>query len=201
MDDDKLADILDVQPRQTINKICRDLRDDGFLRRVEGPDGKLVNELIDSTVAGSVVSAPLPAGDSSEQRQAESHMLRALGDRLGVDLQPRRLTIGATRVELDGADEQLSVLVEVWAHQGQVKGAQRLKVLTDAFKLSWVAGRLGGHPRLILCMSDEEPALYFQSERSWAAQALRDHGITIEIVELSPAVRAAVLDAQDRQYR
>jgi len=143
----------------------------------------------------------MPPGDSTEQRQAESHMLRELARRLDIELQPRRIIIGSARVELDGADEKLRVLVEAWAHQGPVKGAQRLKVLTDAFKLSWVASRIGGHPRLILCMSDDEPASYFRSERSWPSQALRDYGITIEVVDLPDSSRAAVAEAQTRQFR
>lgn len=203
LDDDQLAAALGVEPRQTVNAVCRGLRDSGVLRRVEGPDGKLVNELVGAAVGATPISEPLPAqpGDSTEQRAAEYHMLLELGRRLGGGIGPRRVTIGSARVELDGADEPLGVLVEIWAHQGPVKGAQRLKVLTDAFKLSWVAGRIGGHPRLIICMSDDEPASYFRSERSWPSQALRDCGITIEVVDLPDAARAAVAAAQARQFR
>ena len=43
LDDDQLAELLDIQPRQTINMTARRLEKRGLLRRFKGPMGKLVN--------------------------------------------------------------------------------------------------------------------------------------------------------------
>jgi hypothetical protein len=94
------------------------------------------------------------------------------------------------------------VLVECWAHQGNPKAAQRHKVLADALKLTWIGSTIYPRPRLILCMSDPAAAAPFlPPARSWAAQALKDLGVTISVVELPDDVRQLVLAAQERQYR
>lgn len=121
LDDDELARRLGVGPRQTINQVCRRLERDGRLRRIAGPDGKIVNLMIESLelpadVPGdeveAVKTAPIPPGNSRAQQEAELLMVEALGTRLGLVLRPRRLQIGGSRVEIDAADDDLTVLVE-----------------------------------------------------------------------------------------
>lgn len=141
--------------------------------------------------------------DSAEQRAAEPLMLAALSDRIGVALAPCRIRLsGGAVADLDGADVERTVLVEVWAHQGTPRGSQPKKVLTDALKLLLVADVLPRRPdRLILCLSDPAAAAPFTTARSWAAVALRRFGIDVEVVDLPAEVRAAVEAAQDRQFR
>ncbi len=55
LDDDELSGPLNIHPRQTVNQATRKLEREGLIRRVSGPDGKLVNVLADD--AG--VSAPV----------------------------------------------------------------------------------------------------------------------------------------------
>ncbi len=141
-----------------------------------------------------------PPGDSREQQEAEREMVAALASQLGVALAPRRVEFGSdVRVELDAASDDLSVLVEAWAHQGPVKGAQRYKVLTDAFKLAFVGRELGGTRRLILLLSDDQAAQKFAG--GWAAAALRQSGVEIVVVDLDQETRQRVRAAQARQYR
>jgi hypothetical protein len=218
LDDDELARRLEVSPRQTINQVCRRLERAGRLRRYVGSAGKIVNDLSqgddhlpsvaheavrthDVVVPMGLGDAPA-AGDSREQRQAEQVMLRLLGERYGVELKPRRIPLeDGIRVEVDGADDELSVLVEAWAHQGPPKSAQKHKVLADVLKLLHVAAHVPGSPRLVLCLGDPAAARHFTSARSWAARALRDFAIEVAVVELPAAVKDAVLAAQVRQYR
>ena len=228
LDDDELSRRTGISPRQSVNQACRALQREGALERVVGPSGKLVNRLRDRAAGGEPTSAAssyperqssevgsdppdfqvvevldVPAGNSQEQRQAERVMLDLLGVRRGIVLSPRRLTVpSGARVEVDGVDEDRTVLVECWAHQGPPKSAQRHKVLTDALKLSWIGSTLSPRPELILCLCDPAAAAPFlPGARSWAAQALRDLDIRLEIVELPADVMAAVLAAQRRQYR
>jgi hypothetical protein len=211
LDDDELAQRLSVSPRQTINQACRRLQQAGRLKRFHGADGKLVNTVVqsndrtDSSAHPAILAttpAPLAPGDSREQRQAERFILEELSDQLDVALSPRRITFDSgARVEVDGADEELSVLAEIWAHQGSPKSAQKHKVLADTLKLLYVASTLPTTPRLVLCFADEEAARHFTTSRSWAALALRDFGVEVRTVQLPKQIRAAIKIAQERQFR
>lgn len=229
LDDDELSARAMIYPRQQVNQICRALERGGVLRRVLGPNGKLVNELVDqgdanptggvditaddgtsrigqATADAVVTRAPdhsLPAGNSAEQRDAERVMLDLVERQLGVALEPATITVpSGARVEVDGADAGRTVLVECWAHQGPPKSAQRHKVLSDALKLAWIATTIYPRPRLVLCMSDPLAAAPFQpTSKAWAAQALKDLGITVSVVNLPAEVRQRIEAAQKRQYR
>ena len=226
LDDDELARRAEINPRQTVNMLCRAMESEGILRRFRGVDGKIVNQAVGAgmpalapdrpreprrppTRSDGLASEPLmsvptdsAAGDSHEQRLAENHMLAALGKRLGLALAPRRIFHpSGARVEIDGADNDLTVLVECWAHQGPAKVAQKNKLVVDATKLNWIAKSLDPPPnRLILCVSDPA-AVGHLSGVSWQAQAIRELAVEIEIVNLEPAIVAALNAAQKRQYR
>jgi hypothetical protein len=133
----------------------------GRLRRYVGPAGKIVNDLRRDDGPAAPASAPASAdrtpdivgrlgdvgptaaGDSREQRHAEQVMLTVLSHRYGVTLTPRRILLDdGIRVEVDGADTELTILVEAWAHQGPPKTAQKHKVLADVLKLLHIAATL-----------------------------------------------------------
>lgn len=143
----------------------------------------------------------LPAGDSLEQRQAETVLLAALSKRLGCALAPSKVHLpDGAWVEVDGLCEDPPVLAEVWAHQGQTKPAQRNKVLADALKLVHVSAQLPVAHRKVLCLSDEQAARPFLG-RSWYAGALRSLDVEVVVVPLDDATRDRVNEAQRRQHR
>lgn len=226
LDDDQLADQTGISPRQSVNQICRELARAGLVRRRPGPDRKIINEWLedrgrqpdsgpaasDAGVSRTAVfmdagaiqaGRELPPGSSREQRDAERVMLDLLSQQLGCVLNPARLAVpSGERVEVDGADADLSVLVECWAHQGPPKSAQRHKVLADAFKLTWISTTMYPRPRLILCLSDPLAAAPFlPGARSWAARAFQDLGVSVSVVDLPVELRQDLLQAQRRQYR
>jgi len=91
------------------------------------------------------------------------------------------------------------VLVEAFAHQRAMRGAQLKKVYEDAFKLVTLAkGRTG--MRLIVAFADDLAAKSFLG-KSWKAEALRIWGVEVLVVELHGDVRAGIRDAQVRQFR
>jgi hypothetical protein len=145
------------------------------------------------------------AGDSSEQRRAESLMLDLLEQQLHclLDRPWRRSLPGGGRLEVDGGceDPENALLVEVWAHQGPPRPAQKTKVLADAFKLSFAATLLDRRPRLLLLFSDESAAAPFRSPRTWSAAAIREAGIELLVVTLPDEENAKIREAQQRQYR
>jgi len=157
----------------------------------------------DARMEGSELGVDFPSepGSSHEQKLAERHILDALGKRLGLTLNPLRLTtVEGVSVQLDGADEDRTVLVECWAHQGPAKVAQKSKLVVDAVKLHWIAGTLAHAPRKLLCVSDEAAVGHLRG-RSWQAAAISDLGVEIVVVALPDEVRNSVLAAQRRQYR
>lgn len=212
LDDDELARRAGIAPRQTVNLICRQLAAEGLVVRSNGPDGKITNALSGRDVGQArpsvvtpvqqVAAKPHSAASSHEQRAAEAVMRMELSRRLGLELAPRRLLHpSGARVEIDAADENLTVLVECWAHQGPAKVAQKSKLVNDAVKLHWIARTLTPSPqRLILCVSDEAAVRHLRGT-SWQGQAIADLGVELFVVKLPAEVVASITEAQRRQYR
>lgn len=100
-------------------------------------------------------------------------------------------------VDIDGAARDRSVLVEVFAHQGRLRGAQFDKVARDALKLITIARQ---HPdaRLMLAFGDEAASACVTG-KSWLAEALRTWGVEVMVVSLEEEVRAGLVAAQARQ--
>jgi hypothetical protein len=143
----------------------------------------------------------LPVGhqsDSHEQRTAEPLILAGVSKTIGVELAPRSLRLDrGARVDVDGVAADESVLVEVFAHQGRLKGAQFHKVARDALKLITL-GRSRAGCRLVIAFGDPEAATCVTGA-SWLAEALSSWEIEVLIVDLDDAVRAGLRDAQVRQ--
>lgn len=70
LDDDVLAKRLGIPHRQAVNQAARWLEGQGLLRRIPGPDGKIVNALPAQTTPRPSISPPLPASPSVAPRQA-----------------------------------------------------------------------------------------------------------------------------------
>jgi hypothetical protein len=117
---------------------------------------------------------------------------------IGVDLEPRSLRLdGGARIDVDGVAPDESVFVEMFAHQGRLKGAQFHKVARDALKLLTLGrGRAGS--KLIIAFGDQDAAACVTGV-SWLAKALSSWGVKVLVVELDDAVRAGIRDAQVRQ--
>jgi hypothetical protein len=139
--------------------------------------------------------------NSIEQRDAEPLMIAALSRELGVSLEPREVPLpGGQSPRVDGVCESPFILCEAWAHQGLPKGAQPMKVMTDAMKLLYIERVLARPARKILLFSDAEAAAPFLGD-GWRADALNTFGIEVRVVEIDDRVRQRVAEAQVRQYR
>jgi Restriction endonuclease len=83
LDDDVLARRLGVAQRQTINQTARRLESQGRLRRVVGPDGKIVNALPDSQESlGPPAAHTRHAIQPALERITEDEVKRAVRDHL-----------------------------------------------------------------------------------------------------------------------
>ena len=153
--------------------------------------------------AGSVVEPErVPQGTLSEQRRVEALMLALLGQRRAIELMPRRLTSpSGAYIDVDGVTADGSVLVECWAHRGPAKVAQKYKLVNDAAKLHWASSWLSPSPaELLLCVGDEMAVKHLRG-KSWQGEAIRELGVKIEVVQLEDDDVAALIRAQQRQFR
>ncbi len=145
--------------------------------------------------------APPPSGDSLEQREAEEYMRDQLSLRLGRPLHKARFRFdNGASVEVDGVLDDPFTLVEIWAHVGPPKSAQRQKVSHDILKLMLVERRAGRPAKKLIVMADPVTEAHFRGRR-WIAEAMREFGITLLVVEVPTDMRARLLAAQRRQYR
>jgi hypothetical protein len=139
------------------------------------------------------------ASESSTQRDAERLILDAVAQSVGAELAPKRLTLnGGAVVDVDGVAPDESVLVEVFAHQGPLKGGQRHKIAGDALKLITIARERKPVPRLLLAFGDPNITTFFAG-KSWLAAAINAWQIEIIVAELDDAVREGIRGAQARQ--
>jgi hypothetical protein len=139
-------------------------------------------------------------GDSTVQQSAECLMVESVAETIGVPLLKKRLQLAdGVQCEVDGVSADGNVLVEAFAHQGAMRGAQLKKVSEDAFKLVTLAKGHAGM-RLMVAFADDLAAKSFLG-KSWKAEALRIWGVEVLVVELHGDVRAGIRDAQVRQFR
>lgn len=135
---------------------------------------------------------------SAEQQSAEAVILAALSVQLGTSVCARKVDLpGGASMNVDGVADEPLTFVEVFAHQGQLKGGQHHKVSTDALKLVTL-GRVYPQARLILAFGDQA-ATSTLSGGGWKAEALRTWGIEVFVADIDEDVRAGLRDAQVRQ--
>jgi hypothetical protein len=139
------------------------------------------------------------ASDSLAQRDAEPFIIQAVAAFVRTPLSPSKIDMGdGVRVEIDGASEDRSILVEAYAHVGKLVGAQPKKLATDAFKLVWAGQKLGSS-RLIIAVIDEEVEAYLRRRTAWLTAALRDSKVEIVRVSIDSGAHARVTAAQALQ--
>jgi hypothetical protein len=136
--------------------------------------------------------------DSSPQREAETLIREELARTLDTSLKAQVMALGeGASVQVDGVSPDESVLVEIFAHQGILKGGQKHKVKGDALKLITLA-RTRPSSQLVLAFGSEEAARY-ALQTSWVAEALRIWGIKVFVVELQSETQDGLRAAQVRQ--
>jgi len=139
------------------------------------------------------------ASDSLAQRDVEPLIIAAIAEHVGAPLAPARIEFeDGVRVELDGASEDRTVLVEAYAHVGALRGGQPKKLATDAFKLLW-AGRKLEATRLVIAVIDVEVEQYLMRPKVWLTAALRDSGVEGVKVAIDGEAHARVEAAQRLQ--
>jgi hypothetical protein len=136
--------------------------------------------------------------DSAIQREAQELVSKQIEERVGKKLSEQTIHLdGGASVRVDGVDLDESVLVEIFAHHGPLKGGQKHKVATDALKLITL-GRSRPDAELILAFADEEAAA-FATKGTWMAEALAAWKVKVYVVELEGSASDGIRAAQARQ--
>lgn len=125
-------------------------------------------------------------------------MLDAVGQQVGATVIPARVDFpGGSYANVDGVSEDPLVFVEVFAHQGPLKGGQRHKIAGDVLKLVTL-GRAYPAARLVLALASHETARQV-TNRGWLAEAVRTWGVEVVVVDLREDILQGLREAQARQ--
>ena len=141
---------------------------------------------------------------SNIQQGAGKMALQRFGKDLGVIFDEDK-TIPGTLANVDGyhkADKK-TIIVEVWAHIGPAKAAQKKKVLTDVLKLAYIKSYLNrtGGGREIECYMvfvDDEAAKVLTGE-TWGGKAAEEFGVDTMKVDLPDQMVSDIKKAQKGQ--
>lgn len=136
--------------------------------------------------------------DSLAQREVEQLIRVGVAELVGLPLAPRSFELpNGSRVDVDGADANGEVFVEIFARQGRLKGAQFHKVARDALKLITLTKDWEG-VRRIIAFGDGEAAACVRGS-SWLSEALTSWNVEVVVVDLDQTVRDGIQAAQARQ--
>ena len=136
-------------------------------------------------------------GDSSVQQQAERVIREQLARELRCTLEKSPDTLG--KVKLDGYCAKPPICVEIWAHQGKAKPAQKAKIMKDICKLLLAERKLGKRCRKIFAVADDAAVSHL--ENSWQGEFAKAFDIEIRVVKIDNTTREKIIEAQRAQYR
>ncbi len=148
------------------------------------------------------ISSPTQRSNSQVQKDAEGWILAALADAHPEipELTPTKIVVGeaGAYVEVDGADSSTpTVVVEAYARQGVLKGAQLKKIGQDILKLALLRSQpWGSETRCIIAFASAQAQ---DSIRGWLREAASSWGVELMLVELSDGQRAEIVAAQGKQ--
>lgn len=103
-------------------------------------------------------------------------------------------------LELDGfCDAECPICVEIWAHQGKAKSAQKDKVMKDMCKLLLAEKKLGKPCCKVFVVADQDAVSHLKN--SWQGEFAKKYGIELQVVDIDDATRQQICQAQKEQYR
>lgn len=137
---------------------------------------------------------------SREQQEAEKELLYSFSKKYKLT-EEKPVFPDVFSCQPDGTyknDKEEWVWVEVYAHQGPLKSAQRQKVCTDILKLITAEKILQQPIQKYILFGSEEAMQCFQNN-SWHARSVQEWNIKLEVGELSEQTKQKLAAAQARQ--
>ena len=146
------------------------------------------------------------ASDSAEQQAAEDLVRAVLSEQTGLSYVEERIDFDGEYIMIDAVgrnvDGKAVELVEIYAHQGKLKGCQLKKPTDDAARLMLAqthVERKSGKPKLRLAWCCEEAV--GQVQRGWRGKALRSMNVEISAIDIDNVTIESIRKAQKRQTR
>ena len=168
--------------------VCRDTATNGTTR--SGPPA----------VWSQAVTLSEHPSSSLTQIRAEKEIVEALAQLWNIDLRPRPgkvMVAEGITIEVDAASADFGVVVEAYARQGRLKGAQPKKVAQDILKLALLK-RVPGREatRAVIAFASSEARA---SITGWLQHAADSFGVELVVVEIADETKATIRASQDRQ--
>ena len=137
--------------------------------------------------------------NSDIQMKSEKVNLRILEKELNLpaeSLVTREIQINdRSKVEIDGLNEDLSIMVEVFSRVGNLKPAHYEKIANDIMKLVMVEKIQGKTYRKILAVCDEAVEKYMLGT-SWKAHAIKVFDFEVMNIDVGMVLKNEILHAQ-----
>ena len=137
---------------------------------------------------------------SAVQVKAEGKIIAEISASRGITLisKPDKITLtGGVHIEVDAATADGSVVVEAYARQGMLKGAQPKKIAQDILKLALLKREPGRENTLAIVAFASQQA--YDSVSGWLRRAADAFDIQLEVVDIPQVLRDQILEAQSRQ--
>lgn len=117
---------------------------------------------------------------------------------IGLKQQPGKFGLqGGVSIEVDAATDDGSIVVEAYARQGRLKGAQLKKVAQDILKLALLKREPDREQtEAIIAFANQEA---HDSISGWVRQAPESFGVQLVVVPIPEALHQEILRAQGRQ--
>lgn len=140
-----------------------------------------------------------PASKSSVQLEAEAEVLKGVAALLKrPDLRNRRINLpGGSLAEIDGATDDMSVFVQVFARQGPLPGGQKRKLALDVLKLITLR-KHHREAKLYLAFSSESAKT---SITGWTAEVIATWRVQTIVVPLEDDLRERLVRSQEQRPR
>ena len=137
---------------------------------------------------------------SAVQTDAEAQIISSLAEKWGVPLihKPGKIHLtGEVAIEVDARSPDGDVVVEAYARQGVLKGAQLKKIAQDILKLALFKQEEGReNTRTVIAFASQEA---HDSVKGWVRQAAASFGVEMVVIEVSDDLREQIRRAQSRQ--
>lgn len=151
-------------------------------------------------VSSRAVTLSEHPSSSLTQLRAEKEIVEALAKLWNIDLRsrPGRVMVAdGVNIEVDAASADFDVVVEAYARQGRLKGAQPKKIAQDILKLALLK-RVPGREatRTVIAFASSEAR---ESITGWLQHAADRFGVELVVVEIADETKAAITASQDRQ--
>jgi len=154
-------------------------------------------------VKGSPQKTSVKPGNSSVQRKAERWVIDAFnkGRKAPAKIRPPAAPLSlhdGAQITVDAISADEKTVVEIYVRQGDLKPGHRRKIAMDALKLVALKGKF---EHRILLFAHEPIKRELEKTNTWLAQAIKQAGIEVEVVQLGPAQKKQITQAQERQRR